>query len=321
MKTLFLNSRRIVTVGCDCFDSPLCMRSVIDMIPITTRKKLILKFFLQLMLKIGFLRKLFSDDIGFFGEKNSLSNLFSQSIIFWPSNRKRMRFFMYRMNVSSGMAISFYKVAFDDENNLLLMNEKDMLEKMSDNKEFSVPKLISCGHFHDWFYLEMSLLPEKCKLLINYKEQIVSEQLLNYLDLPVCSRMKVVEIIKKGHGIYKSLIRYYEVDASEFVDVNFSHCDLGSDNVYVSEDGLWVIDWERAAFDAPFYVDRISYFLGYFYNLYNGDMGKIRKEFEEKFMSCDTGHDVIVAVVYLHLVEFTPATELINDVVGLLKNG
>jgi len=243
-------------------------------------------------------------------------------VVHGPPQRERKRAYVHLLD-ASGHPVAFAKVAFDGFNNAQLERETEILSLLRNSgpRRFKTPLMLAHGLFNgDRFILfeplPIMMAPVKLpwELLRPAAHEISG-------PLRILPRQIVLESdwwnqLLKRPDVTPQFVSELESLIAGGLPVCVVHGDLGVNNLVVSGEDLWIIDWEQWCEAAPFRSDEISYYLSAHQQQIISRPRVAIGEFSRKFLddnSAETWRDVVGALAFLAATGLESAQKLVAN--------
>ncbi len=212
---------------------------------------------------------------------------------------EKSRLYSFGWLKDDGVAV-FVKTTFDQLGAKELECERLALEYAKGKiQDISMPQLLATMHDGEASMLAQTLVPSNFtivnKAMVPHPVALF-ESLREYKGFPGVdndlSQYTWWSAFKRNASKeYFQLVNRHQQLETDF-RICFAHGDLGSENIFYNEKikSFWVIDWECWAPDAPYYADRLAYWLGQYNNTirkHHGDVEKLTKLFYDKFIDAE----------------------------------
>lgn len=236
-------------------------------------------------------------------------------VIVWPRGRPD-RVHIHVLN-SRGERVGFAKVMTGShvegiENECRALSE---LCRIS-GESFRIPGVVAFYKAAEYSFLLVEALPLSANLLDQsrhaYPEQAVNAWRGNVVHLGA-GEMREREWCRGGCDLrHPALIHGRKELERSGGRVCRVHGDLGSENLYVSNGALWVIDWEHSCEAGPIAADYTGYWLGAHLKLVNKDPSLARSLFLNESSDDYSVSDRIAALMFLQHLGYGPAKKLLE---------
>jgi glycosyltransferase involved in cell wall biosynthesis len=256
----------------------------------------------------------------FIRETLGRSDLFP--VVHGPPQRERKRAYVHFLD-ASGQPVAFAKIAFDEFNNAQLEREAQIHSILRDSapRRFKTPLMLAHGLFNrDRFILfeplPIVMAPVKIpwELLRPAAHEIAG-------PLRILPRQIVLESdwwnrLLRRTDVSPQFVNELESLMADGLPACLVHGDLGVNNLVVSGEVLWIIDWEQGCEAAPFRTDEISYYLSVHQQQVNSRPRIAIGEFARKFLddnSPETWRDVVAALAFLAATGLESAQKIVAN--------
>jgi thiamine kinase-like enzyme len=246
--------------------------------PATTfKKKLIFNLFKLLLLwKIHFpwIAKANNFElIDGFNVDDLLKDVFENSelsldviLVMWNREYSRKRVYIWLIDSKTEKRF-FIKVAAGKLNQCKLENESRILSHLElGENAFSYPKKIFCKTHNNISVLmteaiplfELSFKPLD-KDLLETRFFGVNDYLASNVNFSEVRQMEWFKIFSDNESDECLDLVTKALEKHQSYRVGFAHGDLGSENSFLYNNDLWLIDWENSGFDLPILTDRVAH--------------------------------------------------------------
>jgi hypothetical protein len=299
-------------------------RQAISLIPSSTRKKVLLKAVLYATqrIRLPFPPFSYSNQIEIFpgltidslARDLCFSDLSPERVlILWNRDSRRRRAYLWFYD-RTGVTLAFAKVVIGYNERLALQNEKITLEFLESRQlRFSVPRNIGYIEQIEYTALVTTAIPKVIFKTLSWEDvRVVSEELfqINMKVVPGSSVFKKKWFIDIGSEIsFNSLEIIKDSLQSSSVKTCFIHGDFGSENIYLHNGKLWVIDWEKSCDEGPVLTDMLAHWIGGC--RWGVDTAKLISAFQ-RFFATYAKEDVLLGVLYLASMKFPPAEAVVK---------
>ncbi len=240
-----------------------------------------------------------------------------QPVFVWPADAERGRVYVHLLD-KAGVPIAFIKLALDQANNDLIRNEQCAIEKLVTMRlcKAYVPKLLGAGMVAKYSYLILEHTPRQAQIANWDKDIGIDEIIQEYAGQTRNISLAEVETstwwqsFVGRDGSESMLNNIIEKIAVEGVDVCRIHGDFNKTNVLHVGKEVWLLDWERSC-EGPHLTDRVCAEVDQLWPLAQRNISLAVNRFRSEHWD-NRGpkyrSGVLLALAFLHAVEFTPAT-------------
>jgi hypothetical protein len=297
----------------------------------TIKKKAIngvLKAQIALGLNLFFLKEVSDfelfDDVKFSVIETYLKEKTSEKLIItniiWNREYSRQRVYLWAESANGEKY--FIKVLKGLENASRITNEYEMLTRLSkESVEFNSPALI---HFAlDIVPLVSIIVTEAIDLDEAIYEPIGWEIIFPSVMSLYSSTKKQISTVQitKSNWFCKSLksLKNEEanwllktLDSKSAYSTSFQHGDLGSENSFVVESKLWLIDWENASYEIPFATDCLANYIMQ-HDVSETPLSSLLNILSSRLNESISKEDVLLSLVYLLSNNFNQARPYLDS--------
>lgn len=232
-------------------------------------------------------------------------------VFIWSRVLSRDRYYVHLLD-KLGNKHYFAKITKKIEDFKNLENEKINLITFANAKTFSVPEVIHFERQDSFTCLITSSFNKNYKLYLSSTNDLpyyIYKEISGYK-----TECKIKELIDcKSFSITDALNKYLnKINSETLIKVSRSHGDMGSENIFINEDGKFlIIDWESGAEKSPFLLDKIAFWLGKHNSLIKKNSKAAFIKFNYEFKSFND-LDIAMALYFLNKSKFDLSIALSN---------
>lgn len=299
---------------------------VLALFPATTWKKKSVLYYLRVaaFLKLRIPPIVYHENISIFATSISdiSRSLKSQGqycnqpqLIMWNREYKRNRAYLWLGNERNCQDVAFAKIGRKDTNEMDFRREYDTLKALSDQEiTFKFPRPLLLFNDNQTSILLTSSLPSKNTQFeflpwaeIDAHLTPVTTATRNQITYPQLEMLGWFRLFQARID-NKSLETIKMYLQGNPINVGFIHGDIGSENTFLINEQLWIIDWEKSSLEGPIATDRLGHWLGKKARI-TGLNKKILHSFFDTFRNSlyYSSGDILLALCYLTLMDFPPA--------------
>ena len=256
------------------------------------------------------------DDPGIDNLLRELGSILNQpdleAAVFWPPETSRGRVYLHLFDRRQRACspVGFAKVSLDDVNDRRLNHEAMVLAELSrhPSNALHVPAVLARGEVagHQVVVTEplppdaqpisarLSAFPAACVRAFAGEAKSIRAE-----ELPALSWWPAYRQHLNGRGdAFDTQLRAL---AAGGVAVRRAHGDFGPSNIFETTGGLWVLDWEESAADAPMLADEITFDLGVNARRIAGDpVGALREFADRRLRTADDARraEILMALAF-----------------------
>ena len=198
--------------------------------------------------------------------RDAIGNSQAQAVVSFPSQPGRGRFYVQLLS-TSGKVLGFTKISLDEKNDERLETEAGVIEHISSQRtrSFRVPALTSLSSFDGHRYLISEALPDSAHPA-PARWGPVAKNCLDELTNGTCLFRPPEELswwprFLQMENVEALADAIRDAKCTE-TQVCRAHGDFKSWNMCVTDDVVWLFDWEDSCPDAPVMSDEVSFFIG-----------------------------------------------------------
>ncbi|MGD1275953.1 MAG: glycosyltransferase [Tepidisphaeraceae bacterium] len=312
--------------------------------PVYSAKRRLFRRMMQLALKLhldgpfserGALPSSFIGDLDFTGLLQRLCDDLGRHDLFpvvhGPPQTERRRLYVHLLD-QRGQPVAFAKLALDQQNNARLAREVEMLTmfRATPPVRFQVPRLTREGMYDEHRYLLLEPLPQDMTspdltweaLRMSIQEMAGPLRLLSAPEVREAAWYQ--ELQSRPDIITPQYLSELNRCCADGLPVCRVHGDFGINNLVLTPEGLWIIDWEQSSDNGPFRTDEIAYYLSLHHSQLMSGASRAAGAFAQTFLagaSPQDRRDVQAALAFLSVADLETARRIIAqwDAMGLPK--
>lgn len=313
--------------------------------PVYSAKRRLFRRMMQLALKLrldglfsqhGALPNSFIGDLDFTGLLRRLCDDLGRDDLFpvvhGPPQIERRRLYVHLLD-QKGQPVAFAKLALDQQNNVRLAREVEMLTmfRATPPVRFQVPRLRREGMFDEHRYLLLEPLPQDMtspdltweSLRMSIQEMAGPRRVLSAAEVREAAWYQ--ELQSRPDIVAPQYLTELNRWCADELPVCRVHGDFGINNLVLTPEGLWIIDWEQSSDSGPFRTDEIAYYLSLHHSQLMSGSSRATGAFAQTFLAGVTPQDrrdVQAALAFLGVAGLETARRIIAqwDTMGWPKS-